>query len=141
MDPLGKYLYLEYFEENRVLVLGDEPQSSFFSSIGQLIPTMDHTFEETIVDVDHNKEWVILKSLVKSDSLYRYYIIDKSFDDGATVQKIQDEYIYSFPGAESFEEECCKRGIDLHFKTQDKPGSRRRTTRSTPPTSSAPGIR
>lgn len=124
--PLGKCLYLWYFEKDRILVLGQEPHSSFSSPVGLIIPTLDHAFEETIVDVNHNKDWVILKSLVKRDSLYRYYILDKSFDDGTTVQRILNEYLHSFPDAESFDEGCRVRGIDLHFKTRDKPRSRRK---------------
>lgn len=113
--PLGKCLYLWYFEKDRILVLGQEPHRSFSSPVGQLIPTRDHTFEETVVDVDYDDDWVIIKSFEKTDSLYRYYIIDKSFDDGIPVQKILDEYLFSFTDVESFDEGCHSRGINLQF--------------------------
>ena len=124
---LGNGLYEIYFQTEKIIVLGSGFDGNVCIVGENLVPTMEDMLDslgnvvEHVIDSNSNDECVIVKTLrvsiktgCSSDSLYKFYIIDKTFDPQTiTVQEIVNNHMAVF--TDSLEFDRMRNQYNIHF--------------------------
>lgn len=119
---LGNNLYVMDFDGGKIVVIGTNIRGNTCYGGIQVIPFQidslrndDYDENDFVVDSKHNEKWAIVKTYFKKTKKFRYYIIDKHFQEDINKEDFINNNIKVYEDSLSFLSECTKDSVYLSF--------------------------